>query len=282
MIPHGWGAPLEQFKAGETSPEIALTLLLLADSEPDPAARLEILSRADPALRTLAALAGDQRTRVAQVQALVASGIDPAAADIAATRAHFDRLAVQAPEAAVALYSFGDPDLLAAATVELVTLIAAWSPPAGKRVLDFGCGIGRVAAALAPLAAEVIGVDLSEQMVAQARARTAGVPNLRFEVSDGIDLPFPDASFDLVLAVDSFPYLVRAGESVLTSTLTDIARLLRPGGELLVFNWSYRGDLGQDADDARRLGEVAGLRLFRAGEQALRIWNGAGFSLVRA
>ena len=282
MIPHGWGAPLERFKAGETSPEIALTLLLLADSEPDPAARLEILSRADPALRTLAALAGDQRTRVAQVQALVASGIDPAAADIAATRAHFDRLAVQAPEAAVALYSFGDPDLLAAATVELVTLIAAWSPPAGKRVLDFGCGIGRVAAALAPLAAEVIGVDLSEQMVAQARARTAGVPNLRFEVSDGIDLPFPDASFDLVLAVDSFPYLVRAGEGVLTSTLTDIARLLRPGGELLVFNWSYRGDLGQDADDARRLGEVAGLRLFRAGEQALRIWNGAGFSLVRA
>ncbi len=282
MIPHGWGAPLERFKAGETSPEIALTLLLLADSEPDPAARLEILSRADPALRTLAALAGDQRTRVAQVQALVASGIDPAAADIAATRAHFDRLAVQAPEAAVALYSFGDPDLLAAATVELVTLIAAWSPPAGKRVLDFGCGIGRVAAALAPLAAEVIGVDLSEQMVAQARARTAGLPNLRFEVSDGIDLPFPDASFDLVLAVDSFPYLVRAGEGVLTSTLTDIARLLRPGGELLVFNWSYRGDLGQDADDARRLGEVAGLRLFRAGEQALRIWNGAGFSFVRA
>ena len=282
MIPPGWSGPLERFKTGEISPEIALTLLLLADSEADPTGRLDALAGADPALAPLNRLAIRQGARISRVQALVTAGIDPDQADIAATRAHFDRLAAQAPEEAVALYAFGDPDLLAAATAELVEVIAAWTNLAGARILDFGCGIGRVAAAIAPLAAEVIGIDLSARMIAEARRRTAGVSNVRFEVGNGADLAgFGDGSFDLVLAVDSFPYLVRAGGDVLRAQTAEIARVLRVGGELIVFNWSYRGDLVADTNDARILGEASGLRLVRAGEQPFSIWNGAGFQFVR-
>jgi SAM-dependent methyltransferase len=281
VTPQGWDGPLARFKAGEISPEIALTLLLLANSEADPAGGIARLAEADPALRSLAALATAQRDRITRVQALVASGIDPAEASVAATRAHFDRLAAEAPEAAVALYSFGDPDLLAAATAELVEAVASWTDLTGKCVLDFGCGIGRVSAALASLAGEVVGVDLSERMIAEARARASGLPNVSFESTDGAALPFPDGRFDLILAVDSYPYLVRAGGDVLPRHLDEAARLLRPGGDLIVFNWSYRGDLARDAVEARELGGAAGFRLVRAGEQPFRIWNGAGFQLVR-
>lgn len=289
-LPPGWGAPLAQLAEGAISPEIALTLLLLASSELDPPRRLAALSAADAnnwRLASLARLADRHRPQLERIRALVASGIDPAeandpAARIAATRAHFDRLAGEAPEAAVALYSFGDPGLLAAATAELIEVIAFWTELCDKAVLDFGCGIGRVAAALAPLVGQVVGVDLSEAMVAEARRRTAGIPNLSFEPSDGVDLAqFADGSFDLVLAIDSLPYLVRAGEKVVRSKLAEFERLLRSDGELIVFNWSYRGDLGRDTADARAFGSVAGFDLLRAAEQPLRIWNGAGFHFRR-
>lgn len=289
-LPQGWAAALARLAGGEISPEIALTLILLANSDPAPAERIAGLAAAqpgDPSLARLSKLVAEHRPLVERARALVDAGIDPAHADspdgvIAATRDHFDRLAADAPEAGVALYTLGDPDLLAAATAELIRVITSWTDVSGKTVLDFGCGIGRVTAALAPLAREVVGVDVSPRMIAQAEARTAA-SNVRFEIGNGADLAgFADDSFDLFLAVDSFPYLVRAGEDVVRGHVNEAARLLRPGGELIVFNWSYRGDLGQDRADARRLGEAAGFRLLRAGEQPLRIWNGAGFHLTRA
>jgi SAM-dependent methyltransferase len=275
---------------GEVSPEIALTLILLANSETDPAGKIAALAEADRGsapLAQLGRLVATHAARVRQAQTLIESGIDPAPADssdgiVAATRAHFDRLAADAPEAGVALYSLGDPDLLAAATAELVETIVAWTDLGGRSVLDFGCGIGRVASAIAPLARKVVGVDLSPAMIAQAQARGAAL-NLSYCVGNGVDLAeWEDGSFDLFLAVDSFPYLVRAGERIARRHVDEAARLLRPGGELLVFNWSYRGDLAQDAADAARFGEAAGFRMLRAGEQPLRVWNGAGFHLVRA
>jgi SAM-dependent methyltransferase len=147
--------------------------------------------------------------------------------------------------------------------------------------LDFGCGIGRVCARLAPLADQVVGVDVSGRMIAEARLRVTA-PNVRFEQSGGSDLSgFADESFDLVLAVDSFPFLERVGEALLARTLAETARLLRVGGSLVVFNWSYRGDLAADAADAERLGTEAGFRVLRSGERPFQIWDGVGFQLVR-
>lgn len=267
---------LDQCARGAISPQIALARLVLAGERIDAAA---IAADAPPGspLHEVARLADAHRDRLGRLGRLAAEGLDPEGPDLlAATAALFDRLAAKEPEAAVAFYSLGDPALLAAATDELVGVVRAWTAVEGARVLDFGCGIGRVATAIAPPAADVTGVDISAAMVAEARARGAGLANVRFEVTDGGPLPFPDARFDLVLAVDSFPYLVRAG--VVEPQLAELARVLRPGGDLLVFNWSYRGDA---AADAREAAGAAGFAVRRSGERPFGIWDAAGFHLRR-
>src|SRR5262249_3900326 len=71
----------------------------------------------------------------------------------------FDQAVRRSPERSVALYSHGDPDLLRAATDAVVTRLRDWGlVRRGARVLDLGCGIGRVAAALAPEVGEVLGL----------------------------------------------------------------------------------------------------------------------------
>ena len=72
----------------------------------------------------------------------------------------------------------------------------------GKRVLDMGCGDGRYALGAARYAKSVVGLDIEEDLIASARqrARDAGLKNVRFEVGAGQSLPFPDASFDVVIS----------------------------------------------------------------------------------
>jgi ubiquinone/menaquinone biosynthesis C-methylase UbiE len=182
----------------------------------------------------------------------------------------------------VALYSMGDAGELARATDELVAVIRAWADPAGRRVVDLGCGIGRVALALEGEAAAVTGVDVSAGMVAAARARAPAGSITRFAVGNGRDLAMlEDASADLVLAADSWPFVVRGGEAIVAGLVAEVARVLAPGGDFLVFNWSYRGDLTWDVSDAEALAAAHGFDLLRAGERPFAIWDGIGFHLRR-
>ena len=80
-----------------------------------------------------------------------------------------------------------------------------WGGPAlvkGKRVLDLGCGDGRLALGVAPYAASVVGVDPDQDLIVDAteRARAAGLRNTRFVVAAGQELPFEDGSFDVVIS----------------------------------------------------------------------------------
>ncbi len=70
----------------------------------------------------------------------------------------------------------------------------------GKRVLDLGCGDGRLALGVAPFAKMVDGIDPDAEAIAAATrsARKAGVRNVRFAVGAAQHLPFPDAAFDVV------------------------------------------------------------------------------------
>lgn len=82
--------------------------------------------------------------------------------------------------------------------------LGVWGGPAivqGKRVLDLGCGDGRLALGAAPHAKEVVGVDPDADLIdgATERARAAGLGNVRFQVAAGQSLPFPDGSFDVVI-----------------------------------------------------------------------------------
>ena len=265
--------------AGEISPEIALSRLLLQGTAPDPA-ELARLSMPGP-LAQLAALADTHRDQLGPLSAFARAGLDPGDDTMAGTAALFDRFAEQAPEAGVAFYSFGDPAALARATDELVAVIRAWAPTGGRRIVDLGCGIGRVSLALADEAAAVTGTDVSAGMVAAARARAGGA-RASFIQADGLGLPMvEDGTVDLLLAVDSWPFVVRGGSAATNALVAEIARVLAPGGDFIVFNWSYRGDPVLDADDARVLAAAHGFDVVRVGERAFTIWDGVGFHLRR-
>lgn len=92
-------------------------------------------------------------------------------------------------------------------------------PPA--RVLEVGTGTGSGAAALAEALpdAEIVGVDLSSQMVARAREKR---PGLRFEVADASRLPFGDGEFDLVVQLN-VPFHPR-----------ELKRVVKPDGHVLI------------------------------------------------
>ena len=99
---------------------------------------------------------------------------------------------------------------------------------ADGRVLDLGCGIGRMTAQLAGRFAEVVGVDVSPAMVEQAEALHGGTAGLRFEANNGADLAaFADGSFDLVFSYSVLPHLPPA---VLRAYFAEVNRVLRPGG----------------------------------------------------
>jgi ubiquinone/menaquinone biosynthesis C-methylase UbiE len=71
----------------------------------------------------------------------------------------------------------------------------------GKRVIDVGCGDGRMALGCAPYASEVVGVDPDPDAIrlARAKARKAGAANVRFKVGVAQELPFADGHFDVVI-----------------------------------------------------------------------------------
>ena len=199
-----------------------------------------------------------------------------AAEGIGRIAAFFDTAVAFSPEASVALYSLGDPAILAAATQEIVD----WLPmPPGADVLDLGCGIGRVTAALAPRCRSILGLDVSPGMVAEARRRH---PGLRFDVTsgEGLDMLAP-ASLDLILAIDSFPYIVQTGPETVQRHVSGAALALRQGGALVILNLSYRGDPAADRADAASWAARHGFTLEMAGATPFRVWDGSAYVLRR-
>ena len=83
--------------------------------------------------------------------------------------------------------------------------IAQWGGPSvvrGKRVLDLGCGDGRLALGVAPFASSVVGLDPDAQLIQEAKKKAAamGLRNVEFRAGAGQDLPFDDAAFDVVIS----------------------------------------------------------------------------------
>jgi ubiquinone/menaquinone biosynthesis C-methylase UbiE len=143
-------------------------------------------------------------------------------------------------------------DPLVAATTREGTfrrrLLAQAAIPAGAAVLDLGCGTGTLAvwAKQAVPDACVTGVDGDPKVLARARAKAerAGV-EIRFDEALAHELPYGDASFHRVLSSLFFHHLTRRDRG---RAIAEVARVLRPGGELHVADWGRpRGLLARAA-----------------------------------
>jgi SAM-dependent methyltransferase len=105
----------------------------------------------------------------------------------------------------------------------------------GLDVLDVGCGDGTTAIPEAMLGANVLGVDIAENLVAagSARARELGLSNCRFQVGDASQLiELADDSFDLVVSIFGAMFAPRPGD-----VAKEVVRVTRPGGRIVMGNW---------------------------------------------
>ncbi len=275
--------PIADCLAGHISPEVAVARMLLAALPADAiTAELDAIPSPDPSWAAMRALVTGRRQaldaladQVRHTGARHSAAGDTPAEGVAQIARFFDHAVAYSPEASVALYSLGDPAILAAATQEIIDWLKL---PPGADMLDLGCGIGRIAAALAPRCQSVLGLDVSAGMVVEARRRH---PALRFEQTAGQDLDaLAPGSLDLIIAVDSFPYIVQTGPETVAAHLAGAARALRPGGALVILNLSYRADPAQDLADALAW-QAHGFTLEIAGTRPFRVWDGTAFVFRR-
>ena len=271
-------AALAAYRSGDISAEIALMRVVLAIGSEDGA--LAWLEQAGAPELLCAARA--YRGGLRGVAALVAGGLTAErTGSIDAIRAQFDAAVALAPEAAVALYSLGSPEILDRATAEIVARLREWRVfNAQTDVLDIGCGIGRIERALAPHVARITGIDLSPAMIAEARRRCDGLGNVDLMRVDGRGLAaVAGRRFGLILAADAFPYLVAAGPGIAARHVGDAAGLLDADGAFAILNYSYRGDLDADRADVAQLAAEHGFTVERNGTCDFALWDGATFLL---
>jgi ubiquinone/menaquinone biosynthesis C-methylase UbiE len=109
-------------------------------------------------------------------------------------------------------------------------LLDAAGARSGTRLLDVACGSGVAAAQAAALGARVTGVDFSPGMIGEARRRH---PAIAFETGDAEALPFPDASFDAVIANFGIHHVERPERAI-----GEARRVLTAGGAFTFTFWA--------------------------------------------
>ena len=111
----------------------------------------------------------------------------------------------------------------------------------GMRILDVACGAGQISIPAARAGAKVNGIDIATNLVEQAQAR-ARAENLdaHFDEGDAEMLPYDDNSFDLVISLIGAMFAPRP-----ESVASELKRVCRPGGKIIMANWTPSGFVGQ-------------------------------------
>jgi ubiquinone/menaquinone biosynthesis C-methylase UbiE len=113
--------------------------------------------------------------------------------------------------------------------------------PANSQVLDVACGTGNTAVPAAKTGVSVTGVDIATNLLAQARERAAAENlKIRFEEGDAEDLPFPAASFDVVLSMFGAMFAPRP-----ELVAAELLRVCKSGGVIAMANWTPEGFVGK-------------------------------------
>jgi ubiquinone/menaquinone biosynthesis C-methylase UbiE len=105
----------------------------------------------------------------------------------------------------------------------------------GLKVLDLGCGDGTTALPEAKLGADVLGIDIAQNLVDAGNKRAAehGLTNLKFEEGDASNLEHvPDKSFDLVVSIFGAMFAPKPFD-----VAKEMVRITRPGGRIVMGNW---------------------------------------------
>ena len=244
----------------------------------------------DPArLDELAQHLTENKAGCATIVRMIRQGLDSpevagdAAEGIERCRKLFDASVAESEESSVALYSLGNPELLAAATAEVVGVLEQWGVLGpGRDALEIGCGIGRLMAPLSSRLRSVAGTDVSSGMISAATRRLEGLPNTHVDRTAGQNLSeFGSGSMDLVYSVDVFPYLVLSGPALVERHFQEIRRVLRPGGDFILFNYAYGRSREEVNGEVLALACQAELHVVRADETPFQIWNGIGWQMRR-
>ncbi|MDQ3044685.1 MAG: class I SAM-dependent methyltransferase [Chloroflexota bacterium] len=121
------------------------------------------------------------------------------------------------------------------------TICEAVDLRAGNRVLDVACGSGTAAIAAARRFCEVVGVDYVPALLERGRERAAAERlEVEFREGDAEALPFPDASFDVVLSTFGVMFAPDQAKAA-----AELLRVCRPGGTIGLANWTPESRAGQ-------------------------------------
>ncbi|MBS1857660.1 MAG: methyltransferase domain-containing protein [Acidobacteria bacterium] len=177
-----------------------------------------------------------------------------------------------------------------------LTNVCQGKDPRQMRVLEIGCGAGRVTRAFAGFFGEVYAVDISREMVRQARAAVAGFPNAHVFHNNGKDLTAiggkwwhrlglgsPPPPMDFAFSFMVFQHI--PSRTIIENYVREVHRLLRPGA---LFKFQVQGAPDVEADnqhswvgvtfseaDAREMAERCGFELrfqYGAGDQYYWLW----------
>jgi ubiquinone/menaquinone biosynthesis C-methylase UbiE len=147
-------------------------------------------------------------------------------------------------------------------------------------ILDVGCGGGRTVSKLAAIAAEgkVYGVDYSEAAVAVAKKNNRQlIAEERVEIRKGSvsQLPFANEMFDLVTAVETHFWWPD-----LSTDMSEVLRVVKPGGTLVIIAEIYRGAKTKTAKLAEKYLPLSGMKLLSVDEHR-NLFANAGYSHVQ-
>lgn len=145
-------------------------------------------------------------------------------------------------------------------------------------VLDIACGTGEFERLILAehSTQQMVGVDISDQMLAIAQQKLHAFPHVSFQIANASALPFADHSFDVVVSANAFHYFDDP-----TTALKEMQRVLKPNGKVVILDWCRDFLLCQISDALLKLFDPAHRQCYTQSEFH-HLLTTTGFSIERA